>query len=238
MSAKEIQFKSGTATALVPTVIVVIVLVALLINATVIVDSGHVGVVRTLGAVQDEALKEGFHLRKPFIDKVVQIDIRLTTSVSLAQAASKDLQIVTTEVTVQYSLVGELAPQTYQRIGTREVVARRLVEPAIQESVKAITAQYTAEQLVTQRSDVKTQIQDAIVVPSLAVIPELGGKKVFVVEDGMAQPRSVESGIRTEDEVQITAGLAPGDRVIVSAIQRLRPGLAVEPAARKDSAAP
>jgi membrane fusion protein (multidrug efflux system) len=82
------------------------------------------------------------------------------------------------------------------------------------------------------------EIQDAIVVPSLAVIPELGGKKVFVVEDGLAQPRSVESGIRTEDEVQITAGLAPGDRVIVSAIQRLRPGLAVEPAAGKDSAAP
>jgi membrane fusion protein (multidrug efflux system) len=73
------------------------------------------------------------------------------------------------------------------------------------------------------------EVADALVVPSLAIVPELGGKKVFVVEDGLAQPRQVETGIRTETEVQITRGLAPGERVIVSAIQRLRPGLPVEP---------
>jgi len=70
-------------------------------------------------------------------------------------------------------------------------------------------------------------VRDALAVPSLAVIPELGGKKVFVVEEGRAQPRRVETGIRTDTEVQITAGLEPGDRVIVSAVQRLRPGLLV-----------
>jgi len=71
------------------------------------------------------------------------------------------------------------------------------------------------------------EVADALVVPSIAVVPELGGKKVFVVEDGLAQPRRVETGIRTENEVQITTGLAPGERVIVSAIQRLVPGLPV-----------
>ncbi|MGD8374658.1 MAG: efflux RND transporter periplasmic adaptor subunit [Acidobacteriota bacterium] len=71
------------------------------------------------------------------------------------------------------------------------------------------------------------RVDDALAVPSLAVIPELGGKKVFVLEDGLAQPRRVETGIRTDTEVQIVAGLAAGDRVIVSAIQRLRPGLPV-----------
>jgi membrane fusion protein (multidrug efflux system) len=73
------------------------------------------------------------------------------------------------------------------------------------------------------------EVVDALVVPSLAIVPELGGKKVFVVEDGLAQPRRVETGIRTETEVQITRGLEAGERVIVSAIQRLRPGLPVEP---------
>lgn len=82
------------------------------------------------------------------------------------------------------------------------------------------------------------EVRDALVVPSLAVIPELGGKKVFVLEEGTAQPRRVETGIRTETEVEITTGLAPGDRVIVSAIQRLRPGLAVEPLAAGGGAAP
>jgi len=71
------------------------------------------------------------------------------------------------------------------------------------------------------------QVPDALVVPSLAVVPELGGKKVFVIEDGLAQPRHVETGIRTDTEVQITSGLERGERVIVSAIQRLEPGLPV-----------
>jgi len=72
------------------------------------------------------------------------------------------------------------------------------------------------------------QIEDALAVPSRAVIPELGGKKVFVYEDGKAQPRSVETGLRGEETLQVTRGLEPGERVIVTAIQRLRPGLPVE----------
>lgn len=74
-----------------------------------------------------------------------------------------------------------------------------------------------------------SEAKDSLVVPSIAVVPELGGRKVFVVQDGLAQPRRVETGIRTDTEIEIVSGLAPGDRVIVSAIQRLRPGLPVEP---------
>ena len=74
------------------------------------------------------------------------------------------------------------------------------------------------------------QIDDALTVPAIAVIPELGSKKVFVVEDGKAVPRLVETGVRTATEVQITRGLAAGDRVIVSAIQQLRSGLPVREA--------
>ncbi len=77
---------------------------------------------------------------------------------------------------------------------------------------------------------VVAEIDDALTVPSIAVIPELGGKKVFVLEDGKAQPRAVTTGIRTDRRVQIESGLLPGERVIVSAIQQLRPGLEVEAA--------
>ena len=72
------------------------------------------------------------------------------------------------------------------------------------------------------------RIEGALAVPSRAVVPELGGKKVFVYVDGEARPRPVETGLRTAELVEITRGLEPDDRVIVSAIQRLRPGLAVE----------
>jgi len=90
------------------------------------------------------------------------MDVRLTKANAKAQAASKDLQTVRTQVTVQYSLVGEVAPLTFQKIGNRDIVSATLIEPAIKESVKAITAQYTAEQLVTKRAEVKLQIQEAI----------------------------------------------------------------------------
>jgi membrane fusion protein (multidrug efflux system) len=71
-------------------------------------------------------------------------------------------------------------------------------------------------------------IPDALTVPSIAVIPELGGKKVFVYDDGTAQPRPVETGIRSENTVQITDGLAEGDLVIITGILQLQPGLKVE----------
>ena len=71
-------------------------------------------------------------------------------------------------------------------------------------------------------------VPDALTVPSIAVIPELGGKKVFVYEDGAAQPRSVETGIRTDTAIQITGGLAEGELVIISGLLQLQPGLVVE----------
>lgn len=72
------------------------------------------------------------------------------------------------------------------------------------------------------------EIEDGLTVPAIAVIPELGGKKVFVYQGGQAVPRTVETGLRLDDRVQILDGLAAQDTVLVSGIQQLRPGLPVE----------
>ena len=133
-----------------------------LMGTFTIVNSGHVGVVRTLGAVQPVHLPEGFHLKKPFLDGVEEISVRLQKADADASAASKDLQVVSTRVAVQYSLIGAVAPRTFQAIGRSDTVAANVIAPAIQESVKAVTAQYTAEQLVTKRAEVKQKIQLAI----------------------------------------------------------------------------
>jgi regulator of protease activity HflC (stomatin/prohibitin superfamily) len=138
------------------------VVLLVLFSSFVIVDSGRVGVVRTLGAVQPIALPEGFHIKKPFIDSIEQIDVRLRKAENEAGAASKDLQVVQTRVAVQYSLTADVTPLTFQKIGPRSIVESTLINPAIMESVKAITALYTAEQLVTKRAEVKNNIQRAI----------------------------------------------------------------------------
>ena len=128
----------------------------------VIVDAGHVGVVKRLGAVQSTPLNEGFHFKLPVIDEVIQLDIRLRKVFNESISASKDLQTVRTEVTVQYSLNGSVSPVSIQKIGIRQVIESTLIEPAIQESVKSVTALYTAEQLITNREEVKLNIQEEV----------------------------------------------------------------------------
>ncbi|MYD42830.1 MAG: prohibitin family protein [Gammaproteobacteria bacterium] len=142
--------------------VIAVLVLFLLLSSFAIVNSGHVGVVRTLGAVQPSPMAEGFNFKKPFLDSIEEISIRLQKSDSAATAASKDLQVVSTRVAVQYSLIGAVAPRTYQSIGRSATVEANVIAPAIQESVKAVTAQYTAEELVTKRSEVKQKIQAAI----------------------------------------------------------------------------
>jgi membrane fusion protein, multidrug efflux system len=77
-------------------------------------------------------------------------------------------------------------------------------------------------------SVIVAQTPAALTVPSVAIIPELGGKKVFVVEDGVAVSRVVETGIRTETSVEVTSGLEVGDRVIVRGLQGLTAGTRVD----------
>ena len=73
-----------------------------------------------------------------------------------------------------------------------------------------------------------TNIENAILVPSVAVVSGLNEKNVFVVNDGKVSKRKVEIGTRTESQVHILTGLAPGDQVVVSALQQMRPGLDVQ----------
>lgn len=90
---------------------------------------------------------------------------------------------------------------------------------------------FVEAQLVLER------IEDAIIVPSLAVIPGLKEETVYVVNDGVAEVRKVTTGIRTADSVLIEDGLKPGDQVIVSSILQLRPGVRVAPVERQKTAA-
>lgn len=166
---------------LIPLAVIAVLLIAVLTSLSVIVEAGHVGVLRTLGAVHPTPLKEGLHFKKPFLDQVEQVDVRLAASHAQATAASRDLQTVTTQVTTQYSMNGELAPLTYQKVGNLGKVSAVLVEPAIQECVKAVTAKFTAEELVTKRELVKQQIQQALVAYINGTLKEKGLENALVI---------------------------------------------------------
>ncbi len=135
--------------------LVIIVVAALFVitvaaNAVTIVDAGHTGVVVTLGKVNEGVLQEGMHLKVPFIQKVVKIDNRIVKLEVDTEAFSKDLQTVQTTLAINYRVDTSKSYSIYKNIGAN--YEEVLVVPAVNEVLKAITAQYTAEESVTNRS--------------------------------------------------------------------------------------
>ena len=140
--------------------ILVVIVGVLLFNAFTVVDAGTRGVVKTFGEVTG-VLEEGLHFKPPFITTVTKVDVKTQRHESTSSAASKDLQIVTTQVVLNYRPVASEVGTLVRAIGTDYVP--KVVDPAIQESVKAATAQFTAEQLVTQRPLVSESIEKVLI---------------------------------------------------------------------------
>ncbi len=139
---------------------VALLLIALvLLNSYTVIEAGTRGVLKNFGQIVG-VLGEGLHFRAPFISTVTVVDVKTQRYESNATAASRDLQIVSTQVVLNYrpdpntvdTLVREIGPE-YER---------RIVDPAVQEALKAATAQFTAEELITKRPEVSAAIQDVL----------------------------------------------------------------------------
>ncbi|MCR9133294.1 MAG: efflux RND transporter periplasmic adaptor subunit [bacterium] len=70
-------------------------------------------------------------------------------------------------------------------------------------------------------------INGALLVPTVSLVPELQGQKVFLLKNGVVQPQSVETGIRTDRKIQITNGVQAGDTVLTTGLLQVRPGMKV-----------
>lgn len=130
-------------------------------DAIVIVPAGHRGVIfDSLKGVKQQSLKEGLNFIIPFIQESIVLDVRIQKVESKASAASKDLQSVETAVTLNIHPLPEQVYVIYQKVGVDYI--NKVVHPAVQEAVKAATARYTAEELITKREDVKRQIRELL----------------------------------------------------------------------------
>jgi regulator of protease activity HflC (stomatin/prohibitin superfamily) len=140
----------------------VLSVVATAFTAVVIIPAGHRGVVfSSVSGVRPVPLGEGMNFRVPFVQEVIRMNVQVTTGKYKASAASKDLQNVATEVTVNVRASEASVPMLYQQVGVD--YGEKIVHPAVQECIKAVTAKYTAEELITKRELVKTQIHDILV---------------------------------------------------------------------------
>src|ERR671915_237011 len=145
----------------IPVIIAFILVIVILAASIKIVEAGHRGVLLNFGAVDTSAsLSEGIHFVVPFRDNVVQLEVRTQKIVESATSASKDLQDVSTQVALNYHVNPDRAQVLYQQLGPD--YANRVIVPAIQESVKQVTARFNAEELITNRETVKNQIEQQI----------------------------------------------------------------------------
>jgi regulator of protease activity HflC (stomatin/prohibitin superfamily) len=121
------------------------------------VDAGERGVLLTFGKPSDVAITEGLHTKIPYVQSVVKMDVKTQKYETDASAASKDLQTVHTKIAVNFKIVPESVPALYKGIGVD--YQSRVIQPSVQEVVKSATAQYTAEELITKREEVKSEIK-------------------------------------------------------------------------------
>lgn len=130
--------------------VVAVLAITVLVNCFTVVGAGHTGVVVTLGKVNEGVLQEGLHFKAPFIQQIVKIDNRIVKLEVDTEAFSKDLQTVETTLAINYRVDTSKSYSIYKNIGA--AYESVLVVPAVNEVLKAITAQYTAEESVTNRS--------------------------------------------------------------------------------------
>lgn len=143
----------------IPGVIVFFALI-LVLNCFTIVEAGHTGVVVTLGQVNEGVLQEGIHFKIPFVQQVVKIDNRIVKLEVQTEAFSKDLQTVATTLAINYRVDTTKSYSIYKNIGANYEDV--LVTPAVNEVLKAITAQYTAEESVTNRALISDGLVDGL----------------------------------------------------------------------------
>ncbi len=123
------------------------------------IGAGERGVVFSqFGGVREAVLGEGLRFKIPFIEDIIPMDVKIHKSETGATASSKDLQTISSVIAVNYHVIPEAASSVYQNVGL--AYKERLIDPAVQESMKAIAAQFTAEELITRRAEVSNQIQD------------------------------------------------------------------------------
>ena len=159
---RPVQVNVGKAKGIVGAIIVLIIIGVVVGSAVSIVDAGFRGVLLHWNAVElnQPPLEEGLHFIVPFQDSVVPIEVRTLKYTKSTTSASQDLQTVSTEITVNYKPEPNSVHYLYKEVGLD--YENRIIQPTVEEVVKQVTANYDAEELITKRPQVKTDIEAEI----------------------------------------------------------------------------
>jgi regulator of protease activity HflC (stomatin/prohibitin superfamily) len=146
-------------------------LVFIILKPWVQIGAGERGVILNFGAVQQNVLGEGLYFRIPIMQKIIPMDVKVQKATTDATASSSNLQEVSSTVAINYHIIPNKVNTVYQNIGIE--FKERIIDPAVQEVVKAVSARYSAEDLITKRSAVsdamKSTLTERLLVHNIAV---------------------------------------------------------------------
>ena len=216
-------------------VIITVIVLILIFGSFGTIGAGERGVLLQFGAVQDKVFGEGLYFKIPFIQHVVKMDVKIQKDEVAASAASKDLQIVTSKIALNFHLAPDAVNKVWQDMGKDYNI--RVIAPAIQEAVKSTTAKFTAEELITKREEVKEEIklnlsdrllERSIVIDEFNIIDfdfsrsfnDAIEQKVTAEQLKLKAERDLER-IKIEKEQQITQAEAKAQAILIEA-QALR----------------
>lgn len=141
--------------------VLVVVIIITIFSSITTVGTGQVGVKTRFGKVQDEVIHEGLNIKVPFIERIVKIDCKTKKIEEEAESSTKDMQDVSAKIVVNYNVNPETANTLYREVGKK--YEEIIIEPAMQESIKSAMAQFTAEELITKRTEVSNKIQETLI---------------------------------------------------------------------------
>ncbi len=137
---------------------VVMIVASLVFGSFTTIPAGHRGVVIRFSAVTGTILNEGLQMKLPFLDSVIKMSVQTEKYEIGAASASRDLQDVNTTIALNWRLDPGMAAEVYRTLGLEFI--NRIAAPAVQETIKQVTANYIAEDLILKREMVKNEIQE------------------------------------------------------------------------------
>lgn len=207
--------RSETAAKLIGVAILIFIVIVSLSSASFVVEPGYRGVEVTLGKVSPIFKPEGFGWKTPFITHIVPVSVRQETRELTAECYSSDLQQVKMDLRVLYRVPEGSVVKIYQQYAGDPFDS--LIAPRVQEALKEVTAQQSAEQIVKRRETIKTQALTAaaqkvgdilvlvdVVIQNIELTPELE----TAIEAKMVQEQEAAKAKFTQEKTQIEADTA------------------------------
>lgn len=138
----------------------VIIVFVLLLSSITTISTGEVGIRVRFGKVVNSSTKEGVNFKIPFVERIEKMNIKVQKTELDVSSASSDLQDVNMSLAVNYRVNSEDAKNLYKTVGQN--YEDTILEPSIKESIKSVVSQYTAEELITKRSEVSKKCLDTL----------------------------------------------------------------------------